>query len=130
MFRLVGSVPAVTQWLGWTDSVIGRSVIEALTPGFPALTRRALIPFSMGAYLGWRALMGIVLAAGATLALFRRRSGLWLMASYFLLFGVMFLNYLAFSTKIVHFAVGLVLFAVMLWLSKPRSVGDRRTGLP
>jgi len=51
-FRIAGAVPAVAQLMGWGNTDIGRSVVEALVPAFPVLSQRALIPFSMSAYLG------------------------------------------------------------------------------
>ncbi len=129
-FRIAGAVPAVAQLMGWGNTDIGRSIVEALAPAFPALSRRALIPVSMEAYLGWSAIMGIVLTTGSLLALFKRRVGYWLMAAYFILFGVMFINYLVFNVKIAHFVSGLVLFLIMLRLSKkpsPFRVGSQGT---
>lgn len=130
-FRIAGGVPAVAQLMGWGDTDIGRSVVDALAPAFPALTRRALIPLSMQAYLGWSTIMGIILTTGSLLALFKRRVGYWLMAAYFILFGVMFINYLVFNVKIAHLATGLVLFLIMLRLSNkpsPFRMGSSRGG--
>jgi hypothetical protein len=121
-FRIAGAVPAVAQLMGWGDTDIGRSIVEALAPVFPALSQRALIPLSMAAYLSWSGIMGIVLTTGSLLALFKRRSGYWLMASYFILFGVMFINYLVFNVKIAHLAAGFALFLIMLRLSNKPSL--------
>jgi uncharacterized membrane protein YgdD (TMEM256/DUF423 family) len=116
-FRVYGGVQAVAQLLGWADTDIGRSVVDALAPVFAGLSQRALVPLSMAAYLGWSAIMGIVLTAGSLLALFKNRVGYLLMATYFVLFGGMFINYLVFNAKVAHLAVGLVLFLIMLRLS-------------
>jgi hypothetical protein len=116
-FRVFGAVPAVAQLLGWADTDIGRSVVEALTPAFPAMSQRAIIPLSMASYLSWSALMGIVLTAGSLLALFKVRVGYLLMAAYFALFAVMFINYLVFNVRIAHLAAGFGLFLLMLRLS-------------
>ena len=85
--RLYGTVPAVGQIMGWMNTDIGRLVVEALKPGFPEL------------------------------ALFKLRAGYALMGLYFVLFGAGFVNYLAFNIKLLHFAAGLMLFLLMLWLS-------------
>lgn len=123
-FRLFGAVPAVTQLLGWSDTDIGRSIVDALMPAFPAMSQRAFIPLSMAAYLSWSGIMGLVLTAGALLALFKRRVGYWLMASYFALFAVMFVNYLAFNMKIAHLATSFAFFLIMLRLAtKPSRSG-------
>lgn len=125
-FRIAGAVPAVAQVMGWGNTDIGRSIVEALAPAFPALSQRALIPLSMAAYLSWSGIMGLALTTGSMLALFKLHVGYWLMASYFILFGIMFINYLTFNVKIVHLATSLVLFLIMLRLStKPLPFGVR-----
>ncbi len=120
-FRMFGGVQAVGQVNGWTDTEIGIAIVDALTPGFPALSKRAIIPLTMSTYLGWSAVMGVVLTFGSLLALFKLRSGYWLMATYFMLFGVMFINYLVFNIKVGHLVAGLALFGIMLRLSNVHS---------
>ncbi len=115
--RLYGTVPAVGQIMGWMNTDIGRLVVEALKPGFPELSAGAIIPLSIEVYMGWSALMGITLTLGSFLALFKLRAGYALMGLYFVLFGAGFVNYLAFNIKLLHFAAGLMLFLLMLWLS-------------
>lgn len=127
-FRTFGGVHVIGQLMGWSNTDIGRSIIDALEPGFPAMSSRALIPISMFTYLSWSAVMGVVLTTGSLLALFKKRAGYWLMASYFILFGVMFINYLVFNVKVAHLAAGLVFFLIMLWLSNiPSPFGGART---
>ncbi len=116
-FRLLGGVHVIGQLMGWSNTDIGRSIVDALAPGFPAMSSRALIPLSMFTYLSWSALMGVILTLGSFLAIFKLRAGYWLMAAYFMLFGVMFINYLVFNVKVGHLAAGLVLFLIMLRLS-------------
>ena len=119
--RLLGAVPGVTHIMGWWENPIGEEIVAKLADGFPEMSEKAFVSLSMGGYMTWSALMGLFLTLGSLLALFKARVGYWLMGGYFALFAAMFVNYQAFNTKIVHFAVSLGLFVVMLLLSKRRS---------
>ncbi|GGY40783.1 hypothetical protein [Parvularcula lutaonensis] len=119
--RLVGSGLGFGQAARWFDTEVGRQAVDALRPGFAELSENAIVTLPMAGYLGWSLLMGVVLTVGSLLALFKARLGYILMASYFALFALMFVNYQIINVKLVHLTVGLALFAGLLLLSKRRS---------
>jgi hypothetical protein len=118
VLRLLGSVPGFAHVMGWWDNKIGREIVSKIDVALPELSEKAIVVLSIEAYMGWSVLMGLVLTVGSLLALFKARIGYLLMGSYFVLFGLGFVNYLSINAKILHFAVGLSLFVVMLLLSK------------
>ena len=123
--RMLGALPGFTQSMGWTDTQIGRQIVQTLESALPAMSEQAILPMSVPVYIGWSALMGFLLTSGSLLALAKKRAGHWLMASYFVLFGAGFLNYLVVNVKLLHFAAGLLLFLLMLWLSDRRSTANQ-----
>lgn len=126
--RLGGSVPAIGQIMGWWDTELGRGVVEAIEPELPTLNAGSFVAYSLGGYIGWSATMGLLLTAGSLLALFRVRAGYALMALYFILFAAGFVNSLVFNVKLLHLAVGVGLFVLMIWLSDSGWPGRRGPG--
>lgn len=119
--RLAGGLPAIAQVMGWADTEVGRGVLEMLTEGLPEMSQRAIVPLSIPAYIAWSTTMGVVLTIGALLALFKRRIGYWLMGLFFVMFAWGFVNFMVINAKFLHFAAALLLFLLMLWLSKERN---------
>lgn len=117
--RLIGAIPGLGQAMGWSDTEIGRNIVAKLASSLPEMSERAILPMSLATYIGWSGLMGFLLTVGSVLALFRRKSGFWLMGAFFALFAFGFVNYLVVNVKLVHFAVALSLFLLMLRLAKP-----------
>lgn len=117
ILRLNGAVPAVGQAMEWSDTEMGRTVLAAARPGFAEMEPRGIVPLSLTGYMMVSLLMGITLSIGSFLALFKIRAGYYFMGLFFLLFAFGFVNYQVFNSKIIHFAISLALFILMLWLS-------------
>ncbi len=81
---------------------------------------RTLVPVSPLGYVGYIALMGVVLSAGAIGVLRRRRIGLPLIGTFLLLYVGLFVNFLTINRKISHLVVCALLFFVLLWMDRRR----------
>lgn len=127
--RVAGALPAFAQSMGWWDTQIGRQIVEVLESSLPEMSGQAIVSLPVQAYIAWSAIMGIVLTVSSLLALFMFRADYVLMGAYFFLFGLGFINYMVVNVKLVHFAAGLLLFLLMLWLSdvRPRRMQPSRT---
>ena len=119
--RLFGGSLAFAHIMRWRESPMGAEVEGELVKAWPQLSEKAIIDIPIEAYLGWSLLMGVVLTLGALLALFRRRIGLVLIGGYYVLFGLMFVNYLAFNAKLLHFGIGVAMLALMVFLAEKLS---------
>lgn len=116
--RLLGAVPAFAHIVGWWENDIGREVVGKLDTALPELSETAIVVLPLEVYMGWSAVMGVVLTLGAAFALFRARIGYILMGIYYALFGLLFVNYPTVNIKILHLIIGLSLFFVMLLLAR------------
>lgn len=121
LIRLIGAVPGFAHIMNWWDNSIGSQIESKLDEAFPELSEKAIVVLSLEVYMGWSVLMGVVLTLGSALALFKIKIGYVLMAIYYILFGLMFINYWSIDTKIIHFIIGLSLFVLMIFLSKRRT---------
>ena len=79
---------------------------------------KQLIPFTVAGYVGYIALMGLTLSIGAIGSLINKRFGLPLIATFLLLYAALFVNFQTINPKIVHLAVALVLFLLLLWIKR------------
>jgi hypothetical protein len=80
---------------------------------------------SVAGYVGYIALMGLVLAVGSARTLMDRRFGLPLIGTFLVLYAALFLNFLTINRKVVHLAVCAVLFLALLGI-KWRPVTSQR----
>ena len=79
---------------------------------------KQVIPVTVGGYVGYIALMGLMLSTGAIGSLANKRFGLPLIATFLLMYAALFINFLTINPKIVHLAVAVVLFLLLLWIKK------------
>ncbi len=77
-----------------------------------------IIPFNSLGYMGYITFMGLILVVGTAGVLLSKRWGTWVMSSYFVLYLLLFLNFLVFNVKVAHLGGSFVLFLLFLWLKK------------
>lgn len=102
-----------------------RTPVDAAATFLEEKADRTLIPTGPVGYVGYIALMGLVLTADAVGVIRNRRGGLRLIAGFLLLYAGLFVNFLTISRKVSHLAVCSVLFLLLLWLDRrngPRSI--------
>ncbi len=76
---------------------------------------RQIFPVSVRGYVGYIALMGLVLSAGALGTLKDRTIGPLLIAAFIAMYTLLFVNFQTVNPKVVHLAVCVLLFGVLLW---------------
>ena len=77
---------------------------------------KILVPVTVGGYVGYIALMGLVLSIGAIGSLAKKGFGLPLIATFLLMYAALFINFQTINPKIVHLEMAGVLFLILLWI--------------
>ncbi len=113
----VGSL-LLSQHLGWLDVLALQDANRDVGTFLAKSADQQLIAVSVPAYLGYIAVMGLVLAAGAVRTLRDKSLGLRLMAIFLLMYAMLFINFQTVNPKLMHLAVCTVLYVVLCWLKQ------------
>jgi len=79
---------------------------------------RQIIPMSVSGYVGYIALMGMVLSVGAFRVLKGRPFGLSLIGAFIVMYVLLFVNFQTINPKAIHLVVCMVLFGALLALKR------------
>ncbi len=113
----VGSL-LLSQHLGWLDVQALQDANSDVGTFLAKSADQQFIAVSVPAYLGYIAMMGLVLSAGAVRTLRDKSFGLRLMALFLLMYTVLFVNFQTVNPKVIHLAVCAMLFAVLCWFKR------------
>lgn len=113
----VGSL-LLSQYLGWLDVPALQNATQDVGIFLVKSADQQFIAVSVPAYLGYIAVMGLVLAAGAVRTLRDKSLGLRLMAIFLLMYAMLFINFQTVNPKLMHLAVCTVLYVVLCCLNK------------
>jgi len=113
----VGSL-LLSQYLGWLDVPALQDATQDVGTFLAKSVDQQFIAVSVPAYLGYVAMMGLVLAAGAIRTLQDQSFGLRLIAIYLLMYAMLFINFQTVNPKVIHLALCTVLFAVLCWFKQ------------
>lgn len=105
------------QEVGWLDLAAFQGPVTDIGGFLDRSADKQIVPVSVAGYLGYIALMGLVLTIGAVGSLRNRSFGLTLIALFLVLYAALFVNFQTINPKILHLAVCAILFGVLLWLS-------------
>lgn len=113
---------------GWIESSAAEDAITLLNENLPEMNANAFVVLPVTTYLGYSALMGLVLLAGVIVGFTGRIKAMLGVYGYCILFALMFINYKTMNIKLAHLAITLV-FAIVLHilLLKGRGNTSRRT---
>ncbi len=120
LIRIGVGTAMIGQELGWW--AFGGEMAEALadTHRFVGERETNMLGFVPLSYFLFIVGMGLALAAGAILALWRRRLGYGLIALYLAMHGLLFLNFLTVNPKIAYLLVGTGLLVLLILLQRDR----------
>lgn len=106
------------QEVGWLDLAAFQGPVADIGGFLDRSADKQIVPVSVAGYLGYIALMGLVLTVGAVGSLRNRSFGLILIALFLVLYAALFVNFQTINPKILHLAVCAILFGLLLWLSR------------
>ena len=115
----VGSV-LLGQELGILDFAVFQAPIDEIGMFIARSSERQIIPLSVSAYVGYIALMGLVLSIGALGVLRKLPFGLFLIGAFIVMYALLFVNFQTINPKAIHLGVCAILFGVLLWLKAAR----------
>jgi len=79
---------------------------------------KQLLSVSVAGYVGYIALMGVVLSTGAVMSLKGRSLGLAFIGVFLAMYALLFINFQTINPKAAHLAVCAALFGVLFWLRR------------
>ncbi len=116
LIRLGVASALLGQELGWSDVEGFRGPIVDIGAFLAKSEDKPIIPVSVAGYVGYIALMGVVLSVGAARALKNWTLGLPLIAAFLMMYVLLFVNFQTINPKAIHLGVCVVAFVVLLWL--------------
>lgn len=120
LIRLGVGSALLGQEIGLIDLQAFRQPMDDIGNFLGKSAERQIIPVSVSGYVGYIALMGLVLSVGALRVLKNLPFGLPLIGAFIVMYVLLFVNFQTINPKAVHLAVCIVLFGVLLWLKRAR----------
>ena len=118
----VGSV-LLGQEIGLIDFEVFHAAVGDIGKFIAKSNESQIIPVSIAGYVGYIALMGLVLSTGAFRVLRNLSFGLALIGAFLVMYALLFVNFQTINPKAIHLAVCVVLFGLLLWVkAKPNGV--------
>ncbi|MCR6702654.1 MAG: hypothetical protein NVV68_16565 [Dokdonella sp.] len=106
------------QEVGWLNLPAFQGPIEDIGGFLDRSADKQIVPVSVAGYLGYIALMGLVLAVGAIGSLRNRSFGLTFIGLFLVMYALLFINFQTINPKILHLAACAILFGLLLWLNR------------
>ena len=116
----VGSV-LLGQEIGLIDFEVFHAPVGDIGKFIEKSEGSQIIPVSVAGYVGYIALMGLVLSIGALRVLRNLPFGLALIGAFIVMYALLFVNFQTINPKAIHLGVCAVLFGALLWLKRTRS---------
>jgi len=104
------------QEIGLLDFQVFHVPIDDIGAFLMKSTERQIIPVSVSGYVGYIALMGVVLSIGAFRALKNLPFGLFFIGAFIVMYVLLFVNFQTINPKVIHLGVCIILFGVLRWL--------------
>ena len=101
---------------GWIDFPAFHEPLIDIGNFLAKSTENQIIPFSVAGYVSYIALMGLMLLVGAFRALRNLTHGLSFIATFIVMYSLLFFNFQTINPKIIHLGVCIILFGVLLGL--------------
>jgi len=111
----VGSV-LLAQAVGLIDFPVFQEPLVEIGGFLAKSSERQIIAVSVPGYLGYIALMGLALVAGAFRTLKHLPFGLPGIGTFIAMYVALFVNFQTINPKAIHLAVCIVLFITLIWL--------------
>lgn len=116
----VGSV-LLGQEIGLFDFSVFHAPLMDIGKFMEKSNESQILLVSVAGYVGYIALMGLVLSIGAWRALRNLPFGLALIGAFLVMYALLFVNFQTINPKALHLAVCVVLFSVLVWLKGARN---------
>ncbi len=116
----VGSV-LLGQSIGLIDFQVFHAPLDEIGIFIAKASAKQIIPLSVSGYVGYIALMGLVLSIGALRSLKNLHHGLSLIGTFLVMYALLFVNFQTINPKAIHLGVCVILFGVLLWLKAARN---------
>ena len=120
LIRLGVGSALLGQELGIIDFQVFHGPVDEIGMFIAKSSERQIIPLSVSTYVGYIALMGLVLSIGALGVLRKLPSGLFLIGVFIVMYAFLFVNFQTINPKAIHLGICVVLFGVLLWLKAVR----------
>ena len=104
------------QETGLLDFQAFREPIEDISGFLAKSSEKQIVPVSVAGYVGYIAIMGLVLSTGAIGSLSDKKYGLNFIGAFIVMYALLFVNFQTINPKALHLAVCVVLFSVLLWI--------------
>jgi hypothetical protein len=106
------------QEIGLLDVLAFREPIDDIAGFLAKSSDKQIILVSVAGYVGYIALMGLVLSVGAIGSLRNQKHGMTLIGAFIAMYALLFVNFQTINPKALHLAVCTVLFCVLLWTKR------------
>ncbi len=116
----VGSL-LLAQEIGLIDVQVFHAPLSDIGKFIAKSNESQVIPVSVAGYVGYIALMGLVLSTGAFRALRNLSLGLPLIGAFLVMYALLFVNFQTINPKAIHLAVCVVLFGLLLRVKAKRN---------
>ena len=116
LIRLGVGSALLSQEIGLIDSQALGGPIADIGIFLGKSSEGQIIPVSVAGYVGYIALMGLVLSLGALRTLKNRSFGLSFIGAFIVMYGLLFVNFQTINPKAIHLGICISLFVVLLWL--------------
>lgn len=120
--RLVGASVIAVSASGAIDFLDVQPAVQNVQSLLDKTRGQQIIPLTAMSYFVYSAVMGLFLTIGAFGALSARRWGTPVMAVYFVMFGLMFLNLQIMNANLVHLGGALGLYLIQTWANDIRLI--------
>ena len=126
LIRLGVGTALLGQELGMIDFVAFQQPLKEVGDFLSKMSHATLIPVSVAGYLSFIALMGATLSVGAIGSLQNKPFGIRFIGIFLVMYALLFITFQTISPKIIHLAVCLILFVLLISLKKdPKTVNSK-----